>query len=1127
MGSMDLVTSRQELLQAHVPRCIAFTAAVLLAGVAKVALAAPPAPGKHGRTAPPPGSISRLNLRAATTGGKATTTTTRKAQPELTRLAALRVEFPNLAFGESPPADELHDRFFYEVWFEHVRQYFDVASKGRAVVSVFVADNVALAAHEQEYYGDFAHYDSLMIELTSEVVQFFDPSVDFSQFDGIILLHAGPGQESDINGDSPLQIWSGYLDQSVFEEQLSTPDSTITGIPTADGTEIRDVIILPEWQVQDLPPGGGTRLGHIGVYAHEIGQKLGMIPLFDADPSPFPDSQGIGNFGLMGYGLWVANGFIPSLPSAFNQALVGWVDPIEVDGSTTVELRDFERGAPGEVVARVPISQREYFLVSYIVEDPDGPLLLPCDSLPQRYFNFNDANGDCRFNYEDLDMNGVMSIGDLLDTYEGAEWNFFMTDLNDPPTFGEGWGLLLQHVDELVFEEVLERSNNVQSDPRRKGVDIEEADGIEDLDRGADNVRSFGSKEDYFGLAQPFGVATIPNSRSTNGAPTQIEIELIELPDALPSSVDPGVLLPGGRARVRVRRVPPDLGRSPERTARRVVDGRAGADLVTLPLASGIEAIVVPAPDGRVHLLDPALDEAPVSDGDPDTLVPWVTVPPELAGSWVASPAVGDVNGDAVPDLVLAANADSAASPRARLFGWDRSGLGLGVGGSPLLGSLLGDVVRTLVLDLDLLAGDEAVLAAQSPAGVALLVVPSPVAACPTPRTQAVLEPAGSPGAFLLGGPVGVDWPLEECVDRGLAWVEADTLLGVAELWYRSLACCDPRHARVVLPDVALEAMQMVAGDLNGDGRDVVVVADAAGTLLEVSVASAGLQVRGLATLADAVQTPLALGDVDGNATLEIIVGSTRAVHALSFSGASLPGWPYPLARDPYLAIEPNALVGAGSPLVADLDGEGDMEILVHTSAGAALVWDGHGARRTALEAAFAASDVVSARAADIDADGRLEVVSLARFDSFARFDPVTRQRHTEARTEIALWEWPQSGEVAWSGLGGEPGVSFHSDRAVEPMVVANDATLPSFVVVPNPVADALRARVELTAPAHVRCALYNIEGEVVQQQSRDGQTGEVVEFTFDVREMASGIYLARMQLSTGGTRVRAVAVRR
>ena len=125
------------------------------------------------------------------------------------------------------------------------------------------------------------------------------------------------------------------------------------------------------------------------------------------------------------------------------------------------------------------------------------------------------------------------------------------------------------------------------------------------------------------------------------------------------------------------------------------------------------------------------------------------------------------------------------------------------------------------------------------------------------------------------------------------------------------------------------------------------------------------------------------------------------------------------------------------------------------------------------------------------------------------------------------MWSWPRLGEVAWAEVGGGSGHAFLSRFERELLPQANDASLSSFVVAPNPAAVDLRARVELTAPSTASCDLYNLEGERVRGQSRAGTTGEIVEFHFDVSGLASGIYLARMELSSGGTKVLPVAIRR
>ena len=97
--------------------------------------------------------------------------------------------------------------------------------------------------------------------------------------------------------------------------------------------------------------------------------------------------------------------------------------------------------------------------------------------------------------------------------------------------------------------------------------------------------------------------------------------------------------------------------------------------------------------------------------------------------------------------------------------------------------------------------------------------------------------------------------------------------------------------------------------------------------------------------------------------------------------------------------------------------------------------------------------------------------------------------------------------------------------RNVQPS--ANDAGLTSFAIGPNPAAAEVRARISLTAPATVRCRLFTLEGEAVRDSERDGAPGTIVEIPIDLRGLASGTYLAQMELSTGGRRVRPLAVRR
>lgn len=1091
---------------------------LLLCIATSTAWGAPPVPGKTGRSAPPAPPAWRsasliARLDAAAAGSKL-------LLADSVRCVALRVDFPDLAFGASPPADELHDRFYYENQFRYLSQYFEAASAGRLHVRVDVPDVVVTASLGVAAYGDVAHYDSLMVQLTGEAVRGADARVDFSQYAIVLLVHAGPGQESDVAGDSPTQIWSGFLDEATFREQLSAPDTTVLGIPTDDAVAVQSAIILPEWQVQDLRATGGTRFGSLGVYAHELGQALGLVPLFDASPSPLPDSQGVGNFDLMGYGLWVANGFIPSLPSAFNRKLMGWVDPIAVTGDAEVVLRDIERGPPDSTVLMVPISEREYFLVSYVLEDPDGiHSERPCERgacletpVTRRFFAFDNQDASCCFGYEDTDQNGVLSQGDRIDSYAGAEWDFFLTDLPGLGTAGDGSGLLILHVDELALGDALAAgSTNVNGDARRKAVDVEEADGIEDLDRFPDNPRAFGSADDYFGLDRAFGPETLPSSHSTNGAPTGIRIELVDLPDATATS-------PGPRARVRVGFGPTSgHAAAPVKQARRVVDGSSAHDVVALPLADGSAQLVVAADSGVVALLDAGLGGAAAGP----RLDAWVVVPEALRGDWIGPPAVGDVDGDGAPDVVAAVHRDSLGAPRSHFFAWDRTGSELYDGdanpgtNTGHLATLEGRARGPILDDFLDVPGREIGAAVEDTAGSGAVVVTSTGA-------RSLFRPpcTSGPEWRLAAGPAALRAPGASLA--ALAWCSADSARGTARL-----AAVVPSTSAAACVDLGFLPSRLACGDLDADGVDEIVLAGDDGRLRIARWEPNGLRLTGHgADLGARCISDLALADLDGDGGLEIVLATDAALHVLAFTGAAMRGWPARFDADFGLQREAAPGCGSGSPLVADVDADGRPEILLHLASGPLAVWSADGRRRPEWGAALPAPAGGTPRIAPLGPGGTgVAIAAVGRFRALERFIAPRDSLVTVLRSEFAVWTLPRAGAVPWGEAGGGPGHASRdsSPRRIEPRT--NDAALPSFEVGPNPARDRIQARLRLTAPATAVCRVFDLEGEIVAEASRTAGAGALVEFAFDTGRWAPGVFFVQMSLSTGGRRTRPVAI--
>lgn len=101
-----------------------------------------------------------------------------------------------------------------------------------------------------------------------------------------------------------------------------------------------------------------------------------------------------------------------------------------------------------------------------------------------------------------------------------------------------------------------------------------------------------------------------------------------------------------------------------------------------------------------------------------------------------------------------------------------------------------------------------------------------------------------------------------------------------------------------------------------------------------------------------------AFGDLDGDGRDELIVATDDgAIHAFRSDGSQPAGWPvrtgvaswWPLRSRTALAegiVAPHDAVGVGAPVVADLDGDGALEVASADGGGHVTVWDAGGRQR-------------------------------------------------------------------------------------------------------------------------------------------------------------------------------------
>ena len=242
-------------------------------------------------------------------------------------LLVIPVEFADASFPTSPP--DLSQL----VALDH---YLAAASQERTVLAMQIAAVVTLPGDRADYsdLGWQGHSRSReMVRLALEaaaaagsVFAVSDHDGD-GEVDGVLVLHAGPGQENDPDGlIVPMQF---FLADPVLNR----------------GTVARSYAIV-------------SASSTVGILAHETFHLLGLEDRYDlnlvgsAETGPL---GGLGRFSLMAAGwLGTGDGTDPALPDAYSRRQLGWIDLSPTpDPSAVVRLRQDGPAGPEYFLAEV------------------------------------------------------------------------------------------------------------------------------------------------------------------------------------------------------------------------------------------------------------------------------------------------------------------------------------------------------------------------------------------------------------------------------------------------------------------------------------------------------------------------------------------------------------------------------------------------------------------------------------------------------------------------------------------------------------------------------------------------------------------------------------------------------
>lgn len=404
-----------------------------------------------------------------------------------------------------------HNRSYFQDQLSALSNYYRTVSNGKLIITGDVHEQVFTLPHEMGYYNpattDEAENTGLA-ELFRDAIKAADEDgALFSNYDVYMIFHAGVGRDIDFGYDpTPQDIPSVFLGLDDLLPYLD--DMSADGIVVQNGDHVvREGIILPETENQD-----GVELGLLGTAAIMFGFQIGLPALWDTQTG----NSGIGTWGLMDQGSANFSGLIPAEPCAFSKVFMGWETPLVIQNEQDLEIACSAAGNRNKIY-KIPINDDEYFLLENRIHDFNGDGIAKGKDRQGREVTFL-SNGQ-------IELSETVGVIVEVDEYD----------------FGlHGSGILIWHIDEAVVLENL-AANRVNADKKHRGVDLEEADGAQDIGEdygflsGGSGAESGVLHDVWFGSNDvnmlvngtetvAFTPDSYPNSRSYSGANSHIVI---------------------------------------------------------------------------------------------------------------------------------------------------------------------------------------------------------------------------------------------------------------------------------------------------------------------------------------------------------------------------------------------------------------------------------------------------------------------------------------------------------------------------------------------------------------------------------------------------------------------------
>jgi M6 family metalloprotease-like protein len=986
----------------------------------------------------------------------------KKGEADTIRILAIRAEFVadtldlttgNGKFVLAPPEEPVidpppHDKNYFDAQLQALKNYYRTVSNSKLLLTweIYPQQNAAAyqLPNDMLYYapdGDDRLADIRLAELFRDAFQAADrqDQIAFSGFDSFILFHAGVGNDIGFDFDpTPNDVTSAFLSLEDLRENLGNNDPDYRGIPVQNGSFfIPDGIILPETESQE-----GFEIGLLGTAAIMMGFQIGLPGLFDSDNG----ASGIGRWGLMDQGSGNFRGLLPAEPSAWEKVFMAWEQPVVVQNGENFQVAAPRVTITPNKIYKIPINADEYFLLENRQRDVNSDNIAVGQDLSGNRVEFTDASGG------EITAEALIGVITTVDEYD----------------FGlPGSGILILHIDEAVIRENL-AENRVNADRDRRGVDLEEADGAQDIGQfygfldagaGAEN----GVLEDAWWASNPvitqflrpdqpvfFGPNTQPSSRANNGANSHIIIrDFSENAGIMSFSVRNDILVDGFPQYIGSGALPPlvvELDR--DLPGKEIFIARTNGRILAWR-ANGTSLL----PSSKT-----ALVAAPGKESRRFTVAEFLNVNSSIS----FPPAAADLDADGAAEILLATDGGKLMAIHGRDANAD---------GSP----------------------DQ------------LWETPLPA----KPSTNVSVRPGDKTvwiglenGALHSFAPQTGDLLSSQQFQSAVSNIAltGDNLLVSAG---NELHFARADQSAMLLKIFPAGIGNIAMADLDNNGALDLIAKDEAGNVAIFS--ENGDEIFAFQPWEQPLPTGLAAGDVDGDGRKDLVFASTGGLFAYNFNGSSLLNFPI-LFGQGNLPGAPRFI----EPLLLDVNSDATQEIFITAAGGDLYAYSRDGISPDDFPIALANREFVAGAAADIDEDGALEIFLI----SGGQFLNVYRL--PGARIDA---------EHAWTAWGGDAGHTRSNLQQETPQQQAGNL-LPAAMAYnyPNPTeGSSTTIRYRLNGAAKVSIKILDLAGDLVDEFPGPSVPNADNEIRWQLHRIQSGVYFARIEAQGEGRKEVAV----